>query len=198
MEIFDRFDRRLLAAFVLISSWAIPGAAQSKSDAAGTPTKETADARDGQHDFDFEFGSWKVHLRRLLQPLTGSDQWVELEGTSVVRKVWDGRANLGELEVTNPESHIEGLSLRLYNPQAHQWNIYWASSRDGNLGTPPMIGQFKNGRGEFYDQELFNGAAIQARFIFSEISPNSFRLEQAFSADGGKTWEANWIAYFSR
>jgi hypothetical protein len=198
MEIFDRFDRRLLAAFVLISSWAIPGAAQSKSDAAGTPTKETADARDSQHDFDFEFGSWKVHLRRLLQPLTGSDQWVELEGTSVVRKVWDGRANLGELEVTNPESHIEGLSLRLYNPQAHQWNIYWASSRDGNLGTPPMIGQFKNGRGEFYDQELFNGAAIQARFIFSEISPNSFRLEQAFSADGGKTWEANWIAYFSR
>jgi hypothetical protein len=198
MEICDRFRFRPLAVFILISSWPMLGTAQGKSDATAAPAKETADTHDGQHDFDFEFGSWKVHLKRLLQPLTGSNQWVELEGTSVVRKVWDGRANLGELEATNPESHIEGLSLRLYNPQAHQWNIYWASSRDGNLGTPPMIGQFKNGRGEFYDQELFNGAAIQARFIFSEISPNSFRLEQAFSADGGKTWEANWIAYFSR
>ena len=197
MEIFDPFRTRVLAA-LLISSWAIPGAAQSKSDAAGTPSKETADAHDGQYDFDFEFGSWKVHLKRLLQPLTGSNQWVELDGTSVVRKVWDGRANLGELEVTNPESHIEGLSLRLYNPQTHQWNIYWANRGDGNLGTPPMIGQFRKGRGEFYDQESFNGAPIQARFIFSEISPNSFRLEQAFSADGGKTWEPNWIADFSR
>lgn len=197
MEIFDRFRTRVLAALV-IGSWAIPGAAQSKSGAAGTPSKETADAHDGQHDFDFEFGSWKVHLKRLLQPLTGSNQWVELDGTSVVRKVWDGRANLGELEVTNPESHIEGLSLRLYNPQTHQWNIYWANRKDGNLGTPPMIGQFRKGRGEFYDQESFNGAPIQARFIFSEISPNSFRLEQAFSADGGKTWEPNWMADFSR
>jgi hypothetical protein len=198
MEIFDRFRMRLLAAFVLISSWAIPGAAQSKSDASGAPTQQTADAHDGQHDFDFEFGSWKVHLKRLLQPLTGSNQWVELEGTSVVRKVWDGRANLGELEATNPESHIEGLSLRLYNPQTRQWSIYWANSRDGSLGTPPMVGQFRSGRGEFYDRELFNGAAIQARFIFSDISADSFRLEQAFSADGGKSWEANWIANFSR
>lgn len=197
MEIFDHFPRFLLAG-LLISSWAVSGAAQNKSDAAGTPGKETATPHDGQHDFDFEFGSWKVHLKRLLQPLTGSNHWVELDGTSVVRKVWGGRANLGEFEVTNPEGHIEGLSLRLYNPETHRWNIYWANSRDGNLGTPPMIGQFRNGRGEFYDQESFNGASIEARFIFSEISPNSFRLEQAFSADGGKTWEANWIAEFSR
>jgi hypothetical protein len=161
--------------------------AQTSTNTAGSPTEQTAGSHDGQHDFDFEFGSWKVHLKRLLHPLTGSNTWVELEGTSIVRKVWDGRANLGELEIKNSDSHVEGLSLRLYNPQTHQWNIYWANSSDGNLGTPPMVGQFKNGRGEFFDEELFKGASIQVRFIFSDISPTSFRLEQAFSADGGKT-----------
>jgi hypothetical protein len=198
MKALDRSVMAVLVTSGFFLGHSIAIRAQTKSDAAGTPSKETPDFHDGQHDFDFEFGSWKVHLKQLLQPLTGSNQWTELDGSSIVRKVWDGRANLGELEVTNSETHIEGLSLRLYNPQTHQWSIYWANSRDGNLGTPPMIGQFKNGRGEFYDQELFNGASIQVRFIFTEISPNSFRLEQAFSADGGKTWEANWIANFSR
>ena len=103
-------------------------------------------------------------------------------------KVRDGRANLGELQIASPTSHIEGLSLRLYNPQSRQWNIYWANSKDGSLGTP-MVGEFKNGRGEFFDQEIFQGKAIYVRFIFSDITPASFRLEQSFSADGGKTWE---------
>jgi hypothetical protein len=188
----------LFAAFVLITTCSIPGLAETKAETATTTTEQTADSPDGQHDFDFEFGSWKVHLKRLLHPLSGSNSWVELDGTSIVRKVWDGRANLGELEASNSESHIEGLSLRLYNPQTHQWSIYWASSRDGNLGTPPMVGQFTDGRGEFFDHELFNGASIQVRFIFSDISPTSFRLEQAFSADGGKTWEPNWISDFTR
>jgi hypothetical protein len=193
-----RFNPHLFLAFVLMIGWAISGSAQTKADLARTSAGPTADSRDGQHDFDFEFGSWKVQLKRRLHPLASSNSWVELDGTSIVRKVWDGRANLGELDVTNGDSHIEGLSLRLYNPQTHEWSIYWANRRDGNLGMPPMIGQFRNGRGEFFDQELFNGASIQARFIFSDVSPTSFRLEQAFSADGGKTWEPNWIANFSR
>jgi hypothetical protein len=153
--------------------------------------------RDGQHDFDFEFGSWKVRLKRLPRPLTGSSDWVEMEGTSIVRKVWDGRANLGELDVQNATSHIEGLSLRLYDPQSRQWSIYWANARDGGLGTA-MIGQFANGRGEFFNQEVFEGRAIYVRFIFSDITAAAFRLEQAFSADGGRTWETNWIAEFAR
>ena len=194
----ERFRTHLLATFALISTCPTPGLAETNPDATRTPTEQAVGSHDGQHDFDFEFGNWKVQLKRLLHPLAGSNSWVELDGTSIVRKVWDGRANLGELDVTNGDGHIEGLSLRLYNPQTHEWSIYWANRRDGNLGMPPMIGQFRNGRGEFFDQELFNGASIQARFIFSDISPTSFRLEQAFSADGGKTWEPNWIASFSR
>ena len=153
--------------------------------------------RDGQHDFDFEFGAWKAHISRRLKPLTGSTTWVEYDGTSVVRKVWNGKANLGELEVSGPAGRIEGLSLRTDNPESRQWNISWVNSAVGTTG-PPMIGEFKNGRGEFFNQESFNGRAVYVRFIFSDITKNSFRFEQAFSDDGGKTWEPNWIATFSR
>jgi hypothetical protein len=164
---------------------------------SATDLRRVAPERDGQHDFDFEIGAWKAHLTRLLHPLTGSTTWVEYEGTSVVRKVWGGRANLGELEVDGKSGHLEGLSLRLYNPQSRQWNISWANGSDGILGQP-MSGEFKNGRGEFFNQESLNGRAIFVRFVFSDITPTSFRFEQAFSADGGKTWEVNWKATFTR
>jgi hypothetical protein len=153
--------------------------------------------RDGQHDFDFEFGAWKAHLRRLAHPLSGSSTWTESTGTSVVRKVWDGRANLGEFNVDGPAGRIEGLSLRLYNPQSRQWSIYWASSKDGEM-TLPLVGGFRDGRGEFFNRDTFDGRPIDVRFVISDITANSFRLEQAFSADDRKTWETNWIATFTR
>jgi len=153
--------------------------------------------RDGQHDFDFEIGTWNTHLRRLLRPLTGSTTWVEYKGTSVVRKVWDGRANLLELDVEGPAGRLEGLSLRLYNPEARQWSLNFSNSRGGTL-SPPSIGEFKDGRGEFVSQETLNGRAILVRFIISDITPTSAHFEQSFSADGGKTWEVNWIAVDTR
>ena len=187
----------LLLSAVILASYSHPAAAQSNAGTVSAGLPPAAQEQSGQHDFDFEFGRWKAHLKRLQHPLTGSKTWVEYDGTSVVRKVWDGRANLGEFEVDSPTMHLEGLSLRIYNPQTRQWSISWASSSDGNL-TTPLVGGFKNGRGEFFDQELFNGRAIYVRFIFSDITHNSFRLEQAFSADGGKTWEPNWIVNFTR
>src|ERR1043166_4110086 len=153
--------------------------------------------RDGQHDFDFEIGKWRTHLRRLVHPLTGSTTWVEYEGTSVVRKIWDGRANLVELEVDGQAGHIEALSLRLYHPESRQWSLNFANSKGGAL-SPPTIGDFRNGRGEFFSQEALNGRAILVRFVISDITPNSCRFEQAFSDDGGKTWEVNWIATDTR
>jgi hypothetical protein len=150
-----------------------------------------------QHDFDWEIGDWKVHLRRLPHPLAGSNEWVEYEGTAHVRKVWNGRANLLELELNGPAGHIEGLSLRLYNPQSARWSVYFATSDDGTLGTP-MVGQFQNGRGEFSDRELFHGNMIDLHFVFSNVTEKSFHGEQSFSPDGGKSWETNWIEDFRR
>jgi len=152
---------------------------------------------DGQHDFDFEIGTWKTHLKRLQRPLTGSTTWVAYEGTTVVRKVWNGRANLVELDVEGPAGHIEGLSLRLYDSESRQWSLNFANSRGGTL-SPPTIGGFKNGRGEFFSQETLDGRAIFVRFVISDITPNSCHFEQAFSEDGGKTWEVNWIAIDTR
>jgi hypothetical protein len=157
----------------------------------------TTAERDGQHDFDFEIGTWKTHLSRRLHPLTGSDNWTQMDGTTVVRKIWDGRANLVELVVDGPSGHFEGLSLRLYNPQSHQWSLNFAASGAGALSTP-TVGRFKNGRGEFYDQETLNGRAILVRFVISDITPRSCHFEQSFSEDGGKTWEVNWIAVDTR
>lgn len=171
----------------------------------GRPGQQPGDAvrhapaqlRDGQHDFDFEIGAWRTHLRRLVHPLTGSTTWVELEGTTVVRKVWDGRANLVELDVSGPSGRIVALSLRLYNPQTRQWSLNFANSADGTLAQP-TIGEFKNGRGQFYDHETLNGRAIFVRFVILPFSPDSCRFEQAFSDDGGQSWEVNWIATDTR
>ena len=171
--------------------------AHSQAHAPGTSFQVKPAEVDGQKDFDFHIGVWKTHLKRLQRPLTGSSTWVEYEGTTVVRKVWDGRANLVELDVKGAAGRIEGLSLRLYNPQSRQWSLNFANSASGTL-TIPSVGSFKNGKGEFYAQETLNGRAIFVRFIISDITPNSIRFEQAFSDDGGKTWEANWIATDTR
>ena len=160
---------------------------------AENPSPAAAEKRDGQRDFDFELGSWKIHLKRLVHPLTGSKQWVEFDGTSVTRKVWDGRSQIEEFEVDSPSGHIEGLTLRLYNPQSHQWSLYWANSKAGTMGGPPNVGEFKDGRGEFLCQDTFEGRMILIRYVWSDITPKTAHFEQSFSDDGGKTWEVNWI-----
>ena len=153
--------------------------------------------RDGAHDFDFEIGRWHVHLARRVHPLAHSNEWTSYDGTSITRAVWGGRANLSELEVDGGGTHIEGLSFRLYDSTAHQWRIYWANSRDGEVG-PAMVGGFAGGHGEFYDQEDFNGRRVFVRFIFSAMTATSFRIEQAFSDDAGRSWETNWITTFTK
>jgi hypothetical protein len=154
--------------------------------------------RDGQHDFDFHFGAWETHIKRLVHPLSGSTTWVELNGTVTVRKVWDGRANLEELDASNDTMHLKGLTLFLYNPESHQWTQAFANINDGTLSEPPLIGEFKDGRGELYCQDTFNGRSILVRFVWSDITPDSHHVEQSFSEDGGKTWEPNFIANLTR
>ena len=186
--------RIFIVACSLVAFQSHQAMAQQNSDVAKVSAQHTAAEHDGQHDFDFEIGTWKIHLKRLDHRLVGSTNWVEFDGTSVTRKVWDGRSNLEEFEVDSPTGHIEGMTLRLYDPQSHQWNHNWATSKSGTIGQP-TIGEFKNGRGEFFDTEPSgpNGRSILVRFVWSDITPNSAHFEQSFSDDGGKTWEVNWI-----
>lgn len=161
------------------------------------PSDAKSQATDGQRDFDFQFGTWRTHIKRLRKPLVGSTEWVEYDGTSVVQKIWNGRASLLELDVKGPAGRLRGMGLRLFDPKTQQWNINWVNGSD-NTFQIPMIGKFKNGRGEFYDHEAFNGKSIFARNSFFDITSNSIQFEQAFSEDAGKTWETNWIMTFTR
>jgi hypothetical protein len=185
----------LIAFSVVVAFLPLQGTAQQNSEAAKTGVPHTALEHDGQHDFDFEVGTWKIHLKRLDRRLVGSTNWVEFDGTSVTRKVWGGRADLEEFETDSPAGgHIEGLTLRLYDPQTHQWSLYWATSKSGAMG-PPTIGEFKDGRGEFFDTEPSgpNGRSILCRFVWTNTNTDTPHFEQSFSEDGGKTWEVNWI-----
>jgi len=161
------------------------------------PGETLAQKRDGARDFDFEIGSWKTHVKRRVKPLTGSDTWVEYEGTSVVRALMGGSANMVELDVAGPAGRIEGVSLRLYNAEARQWSLNFASRAGGTL-TPPVVGEFRNGRGEFHGSDTLGPRSILVRFVIHDITPDSCRFEQAFSEDGGKTWEVNWVATDTR
>jgi hypothetical protein len=163
--------------------------AQQTSEASKTGSQLAA--RDGQHDFDPLIGSWKYHLKRRLNPLTGSTAWVEFDGTGVCRKVYDG-ASVDQVGLDGPSGHIEGLTLRVYNPQSHQWRLYWANQKIGVLD-PPQVGEFKDGHGQFFAQDTINGKTVLIRFDWTNLKTKSPHFEQSFSDDGGKTWEVNWI-----
>lgn len=193
MTLLQRIGSYLLLGASVCLLQTSPAFALTEAQATAPAPQQAATHRDGQHDFDFELGSWKIHLKRLSHPLTGSNTWVEFDGTSVTRKVWDGRAQLEQFETDGTSGHIEGLTLRLYNPESRQWSLYWGTSKSGALSLPATVGEFKDGRGEFYDQEAFNGRMIFVRYLWSNITPNSAHFEQSFSDDGGKTWEVNWI-----
>ncbi len=190
-------QRRVAAAGVMVALF-LCGLGTRRTLAQSSPPQTSvvanvnqSAARDGRHDFDWDIGTWKTHQKRLLHPLTGSTTWVEYQGTDVVRKIWDG-ANDGLIQAQGPAGRLEIYTLRVYNPDAHQWNIYFTNPATGVLG-PPAVGEFRKGQGEFYDQETYNGRAILVRFAVFDITPDSCRFEQAFSTDGGKTWEPNFI-----
>src|ERR1700722_10723836 len=130
----------LLLSCTTVLSQIKQGEAQQNSGASSANQQA---ARDGQHDFDFALGNWKTHISRLQHPLTGSTTWFQMNGTKTVKKVWDGRAQLEEIEADGPTGHFEGLTLTLYNSQAHQWSLNLASSSDGTLSVP-AFGEFKN------------------------------------------------------
>jgi hypothetical protein len=175
---------------------ALAGFESSQVSAKGSTAAQT----DGSHDFDFLIGDWKAHVRRLPERLKGSNVWVEYDGISNHKKLLDSNANFEEFDVSTPDKklRIKAQTLRLYNPESHQWSIYLVDLDKGTLDLPPVVGTFNGKRGEFYNQQTWEGRAVLVRYVWLDLSPKSSRMEQSFSADGGKTWEANWICELSR
>jgi hypothetical protein len=160
---------------------------------------EQSSARDGQKDFKWEIGTWTTKVKVRRNPLSGTaPDWVAFEGTSVVKPLFAGHANFVELSVDGPRGSIVGGSLRLYNPKGRQWSLNYANLANGLL-TPPVFGGFDaGGRGVFYGEDTINGRTILVRFIITRVSAREAHFEQAYSADAGQTWEANWIAVDTR
>jgi hypothetical protein len=161
------------------------------------PTKSAPDLS-GLHGFDFLAGQWRSHHRRLKKSLAGSHEWTEFDGTSKAWSVLDGHGMVDDNVFDVPGGYL-GVTLRAYNPKTGEWAIWWLDGRQPFVPLdPPMKGRFVNGVGIFYADDTLRGKPIRVRFIWSRITRNSAHWEQAFSADGGKTWETNWTTDFRR
>ena len=172
----------ILSLLVLGATLTVPFRAQTSDNPALLPQ------RDGSHDFDFLIGDWKAHVRRLPDRISNH------------HKLLDSNANFEQFEVTSTDKklHIKAQTLRLYNPATRQWSIYLVDLDSGTLDTPPVVGGFTDKRGEFFHQETLKGRTILVRYVWLDLSPQSARMEQSYSSDGGKTWEVNWICELSR
>lgn len=154
--------------------------------------------KDGRHDFDCYLEKWNVLNRRLDRRLVGSQTWIEFAATSDVRPALDGIGNVEEFRAIFPDGKpLVGMTVRVFDPSTCLWSLYWADSRTDQL-RPPVVGRFQDGIGEFFGDDLQDGVPVQVIFRWSDMSPTTARWEQAISADGGVTWEWNWVMEFTR
>jgi hypothetical protein len=200
MKIIWQWSAVTVAVLVSIAPGSmIRGAPQGQSASAAPETARPASstapptsAHDGQHDFDFDLGVWRTDIMRRLHPLSGSDETMHMTGTVTVRKLWDGRAQVEEIVADGPKGRWEGMTVFLYDPEARQWSMNFASSSVGKM-TPPMIGSFQNGRIQLIGTDTFDGRAVMIRAVWSDFTPTSHTYQESVSGDGGTTW----IVYFT-
>jgi hypothetical protein len=153
-------------------------------------------------DFDFLMGIWRCRHRYCVRRLAGCNDWIEFEGTCAARKILGGLGNSDENDIAMPGSRYTGMSLRLWDCDSGRWTIHWLDSRRPGVIGPPVIGSFSprpdGPFGVFYGDDALNGRDIRVRYIWSRITPEAARWEQAFSADEGNSWETNWYMDFTR
>jgi hypothetical protein len=187
-------DRRSLMQLSLVAAAAAPLAARAAT------TATLPGQGDPVHDFDSGFGTWHAKHRRLKDRLAGSTEWVEFDGTCVMQPLFDGAANWDDNVLNQPGDSYRGISLRAFDPKTKTWAIWWLDSRfPHNPMDPPVVGGFdKNGIGTFSCNDTFKGKPVVVRYIWSKMTMDSRQWEQAFSPDGGRTWETNWYTWFTR
>ena len=156
----------------------------------------TATRNGTARDFDFLLGSWKVHNRMRRKWLAGVDEWDEFEATSVARPILEGLGNVDEYRTDYAGGSV-GMAFRFFDPQRKVWFIYWATTKRPGLLDPPVAGTIDGDSGIFEGDDTFDGRPILVRFVWSRVTSGTPRWEQAFSDDGGATWETNWVMDFT-
>jgi hypothetical protein len=148
--------------------------------------------------FDFFHGRWRVQHRRLAERLVGSTSWLEFTGTCDVAPLLDGAANIDDNVLDLPGGAYRAATLRAYDPATDAWSIWWLDGRTPTHLDPPLVGRFVDGIGTFFADDALAGRPIRVRFTWTATEPDRPRWEQAFSTDGGSTWETNWRMSFTR
>lgn len=149
-------------------------------------------------DFDFFFGRWQVRHRRLAQRLAGCTDWQDFGGTSQVWPLLGGHGNVDDNLIELPGASYRAATLRSWDPVRGLWSIWWLDGRQPGALDVPMVGAFEAGVGRFFADDTFEGRPIRVRFLWLHSDTPSPRWEQAFSVDGGRSWETNWEMDFSR
>jgi len=192
-------DRRNVMRLSLLAAAvsSIPlGAAKSLADPI-TP-ENPAMTTDPLHDFDFFFGSWTVQHRRLKERLVNCTEWVEFDGACTAQKLLGGSGNIDDNVVNLPGGAYRAISLRAFDEKTRSWAIWWLDARTPHALETPVIGSFENGIGTFLADDTLRDQPIKVRFRWSDITPTACHWEQAFSPDGGASWEVNWVMQFTR
>jgi len=186
-----------LRTALIASAFAVAPSVHATQDAPKAP--ESAPNLSGLHDFDFLAGNWRVHHKRLKERLANSHEWISFEGTCSMRTLMDGYGNVDDNFLDMPGNPYHGVGLRSYDTKTGEWAIWWVDGRmPHNPLDPPVKGHFENGVGNFYSDDTLRGKSIRVRYTWSHITPTSAQWEQAYSPDGGKTWEVNWHMEFER
>ena len=184
----------ILSVIALLAS--APGASALPGSQHEVRTTERV-PRDGRHDFDFFYGKWNVHHRYLRHRLQGSHEWISFDGATTVWPIIGGLGNIDDNVMHTPKGITRGASVRFYDVKTRKWSIYWGDT--SGLDTSPDVGSFgPSGVGLFYDHEVYKGTPVINRFTWVRHSSAHCSWSQAFSADGGKTWETNWTMDFTR
>jgi len=189
------FDRRRALCLALAAAADLGTSIPAQAAEAAGRAPSTGDPR---RDFDFVFGTWRARHRRLKERLANSSEWIEFGGTSVGQSLMNGVANMDDNILEMPGGTYRGVSLRCFDPAAGKWAIWWLDERYPHTVDVPVIGGFENGIGTFLCDDTLRGKPIKVRYLLTPLTPATRRWEQAFSPDGGQTWETNWITHFER
>jgi hypothetical protein len=154
------------------------------------PTKPTP-GKPG--DFNFLAGEWRIaHLQRA----PGATEWNRFEGEATCWTILGGVGSVEELRI--PARSFSGMGLRLLDVESRVWSDFWVNAKSGVLTAPGQSGSFENGAGIFASDDEESGRTMKSVGVWDLITPSSCRWRQAASADGGKTWEQNWIMSWRR
>jgi len=146
-------------------------------------------------DFDFLFGSWTVHNRKIRDNTDPEcTEWIEFDAVQQASPILNGAGNIDEMRLDD----FVGFTLRLWSPADGVWRIWWSATTAPGVLDAPVVGRFVDGVGRFEGIQTIRGAEVVVRFEWTATDPQKPQWDQYFSRDGAESWSHNWRMEFTR